>query len=65
MGEANIAFLAQDYAFGRDGIKAFKEILPAVKQVAKVGAASKVAGRSRIAMPINITKVTDKPRLLL
>lgn len=36
MGEANIAFLAQDYAFGRDGIKAFKDSLAAVKSKAKV-----------------------------
>ena len=36
MGEANIAFLAQDYAFGRDGVKAFKESLAAVKSKAKV-----------------------------
>jgi branched-chain amino acid transport system substrate-binding protein len=36
MGEANVAFLAQDYAFGRDGIKAFKDSLAAVKSKAKV-----------------------------
>ncbi|MFH1871282.1 MAG: substrate-binding domain-containing protein [Pseudomonadota bacterium] len=36
MGEVNVAFLAQDYAFGRDGIKAFKESLAAVKSKAKV-----------------------------
>ncbi|MCF8197318.1 MAG: substrate-binding domain-containing protein [Sulfuritalea sp.] len=36
MGDANIAFLAQDYAFGRDGIKAFKDSLAAVKSKAKV-----------------------------
>ncbi|MDO8789079.1 MAG: substrate-binding domain-containing protein [Sulfuritalea sp.] len=36
MGEVNIAFLAQDYAFGRDGIKAFKDSLVAVKSKAKV-----------------------------
>src|SRR4029077_8524929 len=27
MGEASVAFLAQDYAFGRDGVKAAKEAL--------------------------------------
>jgi branched-chain amino acid transport system substrate-binding protein len=36
MGEANIAILAQDYAFGRDGAKAYKEALAAVKSKAKV-----------------------------
>ena len=36
MGEANVAFLAQDYAFGRDGVKAFKEALAAVKSKAKI-----------------------------
>jgi len=36
LGEANIAFLAQDYAFGRDGVKAAKEALTAVKSKAKV-----------------------------
>ncbi len=36
MGDVNVAFLAQDYAFGRDGIKAFKESLTAVKSKAKV-----------------------------
>ena len=36
MGDANIAFLAQDYAFGRDGIKAFKDSLAAVKSKARV-----------------------------
>ncbi|MBL8488483.1 MAG: substrate-binding domain-containing protein [Rhodocyclaceae bacterium] len=36
MDEANIAFLAQDYAFGRDGVKAFKDSLAAVKSKAKV-----------------------------
>ncbi|MBN8473526.1 substrate-binding domain-containing protein [Sulfuritalea sp.] len=36
MGEASVAFLAQDYAFGRDGIKAFKDSLAAVKSKAKV-----------------------------
>ncbi len=36
MDEANIAFLAQDYAFGRDGVKAFKDSLAAVKSRAKV-----------------------------
>ncbi|MDP2825738.1 MAG: substrate-binding domain-containing protein [Sulfuritalea sp.] len=36
MGEASIAFLAQDYAFGRDGIKAFKDSLGAVKSKARV-----------------------------
>jgi branched-chain amino acid transport system substrate-binding protein len=36
MGEASIAFLAQDYAFGRDGVKAAKEALAAVGSKAKV-----------------------------
>lgn len=36
MEDANVAFLAQDYAFGRDGIKAFKDALAAVKSKAKV-----------------------------
>ena len=36
MGDANVAFLAQDYAFGRDGIKAFKEALVSMKSKAKV-----------------------------
>lgn len=36
MGDVNIAVLAQDYAFGRDGVKAFKEALAAVKSKAKV-----------------------------
>jgi branched-chain amino acid transport system substrate-binding protein len=36
MEDVNVAFLAQDYAFGRDGIKAFKESLTAVKSKAKV-----------------------------
>lgn len=36
MGDASIAFLAQDYAFGRDGIKAFKDSLAAVKSKARV-----------------------------
>lgn len=36
MGEANIAILAQDYAFGRDGAKAYKDALAAVKSKAKV-----------------------------
>jgi len=35
-GEASIAFLAQDYAFGRDGVKAAKEALAAVGSKAKV-----------------------------
>jgi branched-chain amino acid transport system substrate-binding protein len=36
MGDANVAFLAQDYAFGRDGIKAFKDALVSMKSKAKV-----------------------------
>lgn len=36
MGDANVAFLAQDYAFGRDGIKAFKDSLVTMKSKAKV-----------------------------
>ncbi|MCK9379740.1 MAG: substrate-binding domain-containing protein [Sulfuritalea sp.] len=36
MGDVNVAFLAQDYAFGRDGVKAFKDSLAAVKSKAKV-----------------------------
>jgi branched-chain amino acid transport system substrate-binding protein len=36
MGEASVAFLAQDYAFGRDGVKAAKEALAAVGSKAKV-----------------------------
>ena len=35
-GEASIAFLAQDYAFGRDGVKAAKEALAAMGSKAKV-----------------------------
>ena len=35
-GEASIAFLAQDYAFGRDGVKAAKDALGAVGSKAKV-----------------------------
>lgn len=33
---ARIAMLAQDYAFGRDGVKAFKEALAAVKSKAQI-----------------------------
>jgi branched-chain amino acid transport system substrate-binding protein len=36
MGQASIAFLAQDYAFGRDGVKAGKEALAAMGSKAKV-----------------------------
>ncbi|MBC8023873.1 MAG: substrate-binding domain-containing protein [Burkholderiales bacterium] len=36
MGEASVAFLAQDYAFGRDGVKAAKEALAAMGSKAKV-----------------------------
>ncbi len=36
MGEASIAILAQDYAFGRDGAKAYKEALAAVKSKARI-----------------------------
>jgi branched-chain amino acid transport system substrate-binding protein len=36
MGEASVAFLAQDYAFGRDGVKAAREALAAVGSKAKV-----------------------------
>jgi branched-chain amino acid transport system substrate-binding protein len=36
MGEASIAFLAQDYAFGRDGVKAAKDALAAMGSKAKV-----------------------------
>ena len=36
MGEASVAFLAQDYAFGRDGVKAAKEALAAMHSKAKV-----------------------------
>ena len=36
MGEASVAFLAQDYAFGRDGVKAGKEALATMKSKAKV-----------------------------
>ncbi len=36
MGEASVAFLAQDYAFGRDGVKAAKDALAAVGSKAKV-----------------------------
>ena len=35
-GNAQIAMLAQDYAFGRDGVKAFKEALAAVKSKAQI-----------------------------
>jgi len=35
-GEASIAFLAQDYAFGRDGVKAAKEALATMGSKAKV-----------------------------
>jgi branched-chain amino acid transport system substrate-binding protein len=35
-GEASVAFLAQDYAFGRDGVKAAKEALAAMGSKAKV-----------------------------
>ncbi len=34
--DASLAFLAQDYAFGRDGIKAYKDALAAVKSKARV-----------------------------
>ncbi|NEX63720.1 substrate-binding domain-containing protein [Noviherbaspirillum galbum] len=33
---ANIAFLAPDYVYGRDGVKSFKEALAAIKSDAKV-----------------------------
>ena len=36
MGEASIGFLAQDYAFGRDGVKAAKEALATMGSKAKV-----------------------------
>ncbi|MGZ5031990.1 MAG: substrate-binding domain-containing protein [Usitatibacter sp.] len=36
MGEASIAFLAQDYAFGRDGVKAAKDALAAMGSKAKI-----------------------------
>lgn len=36
MGQASVAFLAQDYAFGREGVKAAKEALAAVGSKAKV-----------------------------
>jgi branched-chain amino acid transport system substrate-binding protein len=36
MGEASVAFLAQDYAFGRDGVKAAKEALATIGSKAKV-----------------------------
>ena len=36
MGEASVAFLAQDYAFGRDGVKAAKEALTAIGSKATV-----------------------------
>ena len=36
MGEASVAFLAQDYAFGRDGVKAAKEALATMGSKAKV-----------------------------
>jgi branched-chain amino acid transport system substrate-binding protein len=35
-GEASVATLAQDYAFGRDGIQAFKEALAKINPKAKV-----------------------------
>ena len=35
-GEASVAFLAQDYAFGRDGVKAAKEALVAIGSKARV-----------------------------
>jgi branched-chain amino acid transport system substrate-binding protein len=34
--DAQIAMLAQDYAFGRDGVKAFKDTLAAVKSKASI-----------------------------
>ena len=36
MGESSVAFLAQDYAFGRDGVKAAKEALATMGSKAKV-----------------------------
>jgi branched-chain amino acid transport system substrate-binding protein len=36
MGQASIGFLAQDYAFGRDGVKAAKEALAVMGSKAKV-----------------------------
>ena len=36
MGQASVAFLAQDYAFGREGVKAAKEALKAVGSKATV-----------------------------
>ena len=36
MGEASVAFLAQDYAFGRDGVKAAKDALATMGSKAKV-----------------------------
>jgi branched-chain amino acid transport system substrate-binding protein len=36
MGDASVAFLAQDYAFGRDGVKAAKEALATMKSKAKI-----------------------------
>ncbi|MGZ5033889.1 MAG: substrate-binding domain-containing protein [Usitatibacter sp.] len=36
MGEASIAFLAQDYSFGRDGVKAAKDALATMGSKAKV-----------------------------
>jgi len=36
MGEASIAFLAQDYAFGREGVRAAREALAAIGSKAKV-----------------------------
>jgi branched-chain amino acid transport system substrate-binding protein len=36
MGQASVAFLAQDYAFGRDGVKAAKEALATMGSKAKV-----------------------------
>jgi len=36
MGEASVAFLAQDYAFGRDGVKAAKDALATMGSKAKI-----------------------------
>ncbi len=36
LGEASVAFLAQDYAFGREGVKAAREALAAMGSKAKV-----------------------------
>src|SRR5512144_1998540 len=36
MGEASVAFLAQDYAFGRDGVRAAREALATMGSKAKV-----------------------------